>query len=77
MPRKTAEGRREYQARYYRENKERLNEAHKKWREENPEKVKEMNARASKKYRDSMQNNLKVIQPDLATALRGLSDSDK
>lgn len=76
MPRKTAEGRREYQRRYYQENKERLQEAHKKWREENPEKVKEINAKASKRYRES-RNAIKVIQPDLATALRDLSDNDK
>lgn len=77
MPRKTAEGRKEYQRRYYQENKERLKEAHKKWREENPEKVKEMNAKASRKYRESVRNGLKVIPHDLATALRDLSANDK
>lgn len=77
MPRKTAEGRREYQRRYYQENRERINEAHKKWREENPDKIKEINAKASRKYRESVRNGLKVIQPDLAVALQDIGPDDK
>ena len=74
MPHKSPEARREYQRRYYQENKERLDAAHRKWREENPEKVKEINAKASQKYRDDAK--IKIIQPDLSESLRkiGLND---
>lgn len=74
MPHKSPEARREYQRQYYQKNKERLDAAHKKWREENPEKVKEINAKASQKYRDDAK--IKIIQPDLSESLRkiGLND---
>ena len=75
MPRKTAEGRKEYQKLYYQRNKERLDAEHQKWRDENPEKHKEINRKASKKYRQS--GKMRIIQPDFETSLKNIGDNDK